>query len=632
MPPQIASPRACRNAGQECESGSLSRELSLLTAIDLSMPLLRCVIGFVLAWTGFSNIPSGWAQEPQLETSFPLGMKLEQSTEFTLTGNDALKQATTLWSPQVDLDVERIEDKKAIRFRITPHPQETDPSSPFLLSGIDLYAVGPTGLGGPLRLQMADAQLVEILEDESSGRNDTPATAQKLPLNSVVNAVINPATDVDCFQVTLSAGQALRVRFQSLSLGNEVEPAITIFDPQGRELLHDDGSDLEPTLAFRAPMAGAYTIRVHERVWRKPVAAGYRLTVTDRPVVLAAFPPVLIADQEQEVKLIGYGLNDQFDTAAVVNKQSTAISEPLTSLTTRLSPPAIARVHDNQAAPASMAAFTVFDYQHPGTVGVVRLNRGDENTQVEDDSTNQHPETAPFITVPADIPGHFPEPRDQDWFRLQLAKDQKLWFDAYGERLGQLMDLQIDIHDAQGKLLNSLADTAAAKNRKDALAAATLDPVASWKAPAEGEYRFIIRDLYGTSVAGPTRIYRLFVTETPPVECVIAAHIVNLKPGGTAKLELYHHGSAVDQETITLQALDLPEGITAETLQLPTGGKPGVLILKAKENAPAWTGLLQLQAQRGDKPLPVRAIAPWRSGNTDSPRQTAGTVLHILGE
>lgn len=596
------------------------------------MPLLRCLICFLWGWVGFSSLPPALGQGLKLETVFPLAIDLDQSTELTVTGDAALKQATSVWSPQVNLEVERIPDKKAIRFRVTPQPEETALSGPLQLSGLDLYAVGPDGLGGPLRLQVADSQLTELLEEESSARNDTLATAQELPLNSVVNAVIDSATDADCFRVTLAAGQPLRVRFQSQSLGNDVEPALTIFDPQGRELLHDDGSELEPTLAFRAPTAGDYTIRVHERVWRKPAAPGYRLTVTDLPLVLAAFPPVVIPNQEQEIELIGYGLQDSPDDKTDSSGRANRVAESLTAITTRISAPRITHTHDNQAAPASMAAFPVLHYQHPDTVGVVRLHIGDKHTQIEAEALNQQPDSAPFITIPADIHGRFLKPRDQDWYRLQLEKDQTLWFDAYGERLGQMMDLQIDIHDAQGKLLSSLSDTAAAKNRKDPLAAATLDPVGSWKAPAEGEYRFIIRDLYGTSVAGPTRSYRLFVTETPPQECVIAAEVVNLKPDETAKFALYHHGSAVKQETITVQALNLPEGVTAEPLRLTTGGKPGEFTLKADKNAPAWTGLLQLQAELGDKPLPIRAVAPWRAGNTTSPRQTAGTVLHILGE
>lgn len=592
------------------------------------MRLMHSVTSLAVVLAGLSLTTALMAQGPKLETVFPLAVEFDQPAEFTFTGDAALKQATTFWSPQAELDVGRMEDAKAIRFRITAHPGTTaDADDPFLMTGIDLYAVGPKGLGGPIRLSLADPQIVEVLEEESSGRNDTLATAQPLPLNSAVSAVIDPATDVDCFRVALSAGQPLRVWCQSRSLGNDVEPALTIFDPHGREILHDEGDQPEPLLAFRAPLAGDYTIRVHERVWRKPKASGYRLTVTDRPVVLAAFPAVLVRDQEQEVELTGYGLDD-----ATATQQDTSLMEPLTTITTRLAPPLLTPEHDNQAVPASMAAFSVIHYRHPGTVGVVSFSLANESIQIEDDNENQHPQSAPFLTLPADVSGRFLQPRDQDWYRFQARKDQTLWFDAYGERLGQSMDLQIDIHDAQGKLLTSLTDTTAARDRKDPLAAATLDPIGSWKVPAEGEYRFIIRDLYGTSVAGPTRQYRLFVAEAPVGECVMAAGIVNLKPGGSAKLAVYHHGPAAGKETIAVQALDLPEGVTAETIPLPTGGKPGELILKADKDVPAWTGLMRLQAQRGELELPVRATAAWREGSPLPLRQTAGPVLHIIGE
>lgn len=590
------------------------------------MPLF--VVGVLVLATG-----SAIAQGPKLETVFPLGIVFEQPVEFTLTGDAVLKAATTLWSPQAELDVERIDDAKAIRFRITARPRGTmSATGPFPLTGIDLYAVGEKGLGGPLRLQVTDSQLAEVLEDESSGRNDTLATAQPVAINAVVNAAIDPATDSDCYRVTLSAGQPLRVRFQSTSLGNAVEPAITIFDPNGRELLHDDGSDLEPTLALRAPIAGDYTIRVHERVWRKPAAAGYRLTITDRPVLLAAFPAVLIPDTKQDVELTGYGLTPSPDTAmnADAVKSPATIAEPLSTTTVSLTPPAHDAAHHSTDAPAGMVAFPMFHYQHPETVGAVRLGWGDATTQVEDDAANQQPQSALFLTLPADVSGRFLQPRDQDWYRVQVKKDQTLWFDAYGERQGLLMDLQIDIHDAQGKLLTSLSDTAAGKDRKDPLAAATLDPVGSWKAPADGEYRFILRDLYGTSVAGPTRQYRLFVTEHPVGECVIANEIVNLKPGETAKLALYHHGPAAGKQTISVTASDLPAGITAEPAQLPTGGKPGELVLKAADDAPVWTGVLTLHAERDTQPLPVRAVTPWRAGAATPLRQTTGSILHVL--
>ena len=58
--------------------------------------------------------------------------------------------------------------------------------------------------------------------------------------------------------------------------------------------------------------------------------------------------------------------------------------------------------------------------------------------QDEQDQSRPAPQS---IELPCRVRGRFAERSEVDWFSFQAAKDQVVHLEAFGERLGQLMDM-----------------------------------------------------------------------------------------------------------------------------------------------------------------------------------------------
>jgi hypothetical protein len=528
------------------ESLPMSHRIELSSAT-----LVVCVWGLIL------SASPAVANPPQIQAVFPLGLSRGEEVELTLTlasplpevGNGEALHGISLWSPQVALEATSMADSKGEHWTCRVNSSDA-------IDYFDLYLIGPTGISNPMRLALSD--LPEVMEDKDAKGNDTRETSQLIGIPSVVNGILDPGTDRDCYRVALDEGQPVQLRFQSTTWGSSVAGALTLIDPLGREFLHDDGRSSEPIVSFVARMAGDYTIEIHERAYRKGAFPAYRLSVVDKPLLATQFPQVLRSE------------------------------EP----------------------------------------------KSDKSLTIEDEPLNDRPESAPWVDLPADVCGQFLHVRDQDWFRIEAKSGEQLWFEAFGERLGQEMDLEIGIHDSQGKLLTTLSDTPAVANRSDPWAAATLDPSGSWKVPADGEYRLILRDLYNSSLAGPDRHYRLMIRREPPDPAIVVTDSVYLQPGQEVQLPIYRHGPLPEGHSLLVRAIDLPSGVTASEARLEGDMLTASLNFTADTLSPPWRGVIRLQAElitEGESPTSRAVVAHYITPLDRNPLESRarGPVLVI---
>ena len=97
--------------------------------------------------------------------------------------------------------------------------------------------------------------------------------------------------------------------------------------------------------------------------------------------------------------------------------------------------------------------------------------------------------------------GRIDPPGDQDTFRISLQKGDKRLFRVESRALGRPLDPVLRVLDAGGKILAESDDTG--RNSRDL--------ELSFTAPADGEYRLLVRDLNGQG--GPRFAYLLSVLE-----------------------------------------------------------------------------------------------------------------------
>src|SRR5262249_18547171 len=134
----------------------------------------------------------------------------------------------------------------------------------------------------------------------------------------------------------------------------------------------------------------------------------------------------------------------------------------------------------------------------------------------EPHSTRKQAQKVPF---PCAVAGRFVRPRQIDWYRFRAKKNELIWIEAIGERDGEAMDLEIVVQDGGGHQLATLTDFGAAppkgakKGAKETTTfpLGTLDAMGLVKATSDSDIYILVRDLYGSTLWGVERTYRLIV-------------------------------------------------------------------------------------------------------------------------
>ena len=189
------------------------------------------------------------------------------------------------------------------------------------------------------------------------------------------------------------------------------------------------------------------------------------------------------------------------------------------------------------------------------------------------------------IASPVALSGRIDPPGDQDVFRLSLRKGDRRVIRVESRALGRPLDPTLRVLDAAGKILAESDDT----GRNDR------DLERSFTAPADGEYRLIVRDLNGRG--GPRFAYLLSVLEPrPDFTLSLASDRFDLTPGKMTKITVAVQRKDGFAEPIEIVAEDLPAGITATRVT----SKPG--------DASARSVVLELSADDCSCPGPFRIV------------------------
>jgi hypothetical protein len=201
-------------------------------------------------------------------------------------------------------------------------------------------------------------------------------------------------------------------------------------------------------------------------------------------------------------------------------------------------------------APLGPRELRIATPQGVSSVGLVVVVDGPVIIEGDDtaDSANDRPAGAVKLSLPAVVSGRVGKAEDVDWYSFDLAKNERIGFEVWGNRLqNKIHDLQthldpiLTLHDSTGREL------AAADNNRFA------DPVLTFQAPEAGTYFLQIRD---TTYAGnPSWGYALLGVTGP---IATSTHPMAVNPGATASLEL--HGPGTDPAKKI--ALAVPSGLT----------------------------------------------------------------------
>lgn len=521
---------------------------------------------------GLFFVVSARSQEPQLALIFPAGGQRGTSVDVTLEGKD-LKETQSLFFSHAQISAKKVAEN---RFTVTIPASVAE-------GDYDVWAVTKTGLSNPRRWVVGS--FPEVSEKD---KNDEPMAAQNVQLPIVVNGKLDPGTDRDYYRFEAVAGQQVTMHFRSETLDYSARPAMTLFGPTGKELLHDDGRDAEPMLHFEASAAGAYVLKIEERSYQKGDNV-YRLAIFTGPSLVAAHPQFLTQGKSQRVTLYGYGL-------------AGAKSAGLQSIQADVKAPSDGDRDGGGWTLANALSLDAFRYHHPATYGQVRFGLTENVvTLAAENATTQA--TAQSVASPSWIAGRFLKPRQVDWYRVKVKKGDTFWLEAVGERDGKVMDLEIAIQDAKGKVLKTISDVVLKKGQKSLYPLDTFDPMDSWTALADGEIFIVVRDLHGTTRWGVTRTYRLHIGKNTG-HVRVAALPAGVIPrgfavaaGSTLTIPLIAERRGGHQAPIRVRALGLPPGLVAKETVIAKDQPSANLTITAAKDAKSWVGRLTLTAE-----------------------------------
>jgi hypothetical protein len=512
----------------------------------------------------------------------------------------------------------------------------------------DAAVVGRFGVSNPRAFAVGVAPQV-IKEKEC----DSPAAALAVPTDATV-AGRATAAKADHYALDLAAGQRIHLEAWCRRLDSRMVPVLELVDPAGKVIAVARGTRQDdPFIDIAVPGAGRHVVRIHDLFAGGGEEWCYRLTCSTGPWIDFVFPPAGRPGEALRVEVFGRGLPG--GSPALIEGGNAGLESVVVDA--RLAAPAAgaaARFNWRLFSPRDAAASLA-------DLGGGPLDGGPQPLPalavaapvIREHEPNDDPAAPQAIEVPGCVAGRFQPRHDRDWYAFTAKAGDVLWLEVTSARLGLPTDPALVVEslstDAAGRPVGK--EVAAADDGPGDFAGPLVDrpsadPVLEFKAPADGTYRVLVRDLTADSVAAPHHVYVLEVRRPVPDFEVVAllAHpnradanrqqlaTLSLPVGGALPIDILVVRKDGFSADVTVTAEGLPAGVTAPPLSIPARANRGTLVLTAAEGSAPAAGTFRIEAKvrSGDTDL-VRVARPatlrWNVDNANQPQ-----VLRMVRE
>ncbi len=392
----------------------------------------------------------------------------------------------------------------------------------------------------------------QTLEAEPNDDFHNPQKIAALP--ATINGKLDKAGDVDSFAVAMKRGQTLVAWMQAYVLASTFDGMLRVVDKDGNETaFNHDGRTLDPFLAWTAPSDGTFIVQTMGFVYPATSGVGftggegcvYRLHLTSGPLVRHTLPLALPRGKKTPVELTGWNLTSpraEIDGAKFPANAETA-ELGLAGIATEL----------------------------PATISDMP-----EILEKEPNDTAANALSLPPVEIPTGITGRIARAGDEDRFAFTAVKGRAYSFKANAARVGSPLDAWLKIENKDGKQLAANDDANGSK-----------DPELTWTAPADGSFLCAIGDV--SHHGGDDFIYRLTVSEAAPsFEAAVATSAFAVQPGKTTDVKVTLKRTGGHKTKLQLAAKNLPEGVTAPTVEISEKSNEATLkITSATDNKAA---------------------------------------------
>lgn len=485
--------------------------------------------------------------------------------------------------------------------------------------------------------------------DTDKGRNDSPATAQLIPLNSTVFGYIPNAQpqDHDWYAADCRKGQRLSVeavaaRLGTLHYGGMNDPAVRIYDADGKELGRNDDNALhsqDPVVSVVTPRDGRYFIDMHQQMdYEAGRPRHYVLHVGTFARPLVAFPLGGQAGQQIPLTLIGDVRGDlktdvvlpsnpgPFEaaiTSVYPEKVLTQCAEEDRSVGRDHRPVRIAR--DN--GPKLRASGSPLNEPRPPSPNRIHVAPFGDVFEAGSHNSADNPQQI-NSALPLAINGRIESEGEVDWYRFTAKKGERYRVRTYGKTLDSELDARIWLRPAPGNPSqrtyneddsrwepHDLVGHHYREQIKD-----RLDPIFMFEPDADGDWLIGVGDT--RREFGPRHIYRVefqphvdsafvFFPAYPSQAEIVRDRIV-LYPG-----HRYMHPMGVQpgfgsnyNGPLQLRAKNLPEGVTIEAAPFTQDAGIIPVMFSATKDASIGADLIDLVVE----PVDPKARENYRGG------------------
>ena len=363
------------------------------------------------------------------------------------------------------------------------------------LSNILLFSVGAFP-------EVTEAEI----EAEDGNTNDEAETAEPVDTPVIVNALLEGA-ERDVYRFQAKAGQRLVFEVEGRRAGSALDPALRVFDGQGRVIARNNdapGLGVDPRAEVMFEAAGEYFVEVHDARFSEQKQNFYRLKIGDFAYAEAMFPLGWTRGEPVEVELSG----GSFDQPVTVRPRSNGLGAEAAFGFVRIPGP-------------------------PGSLPLpLRLSDGPEALELA--TAHQGPAPIEPETV---LNARIAKPGEKDRYRLPVKPGENWFIELRAADLGtsQLYGV-LNLYDGEGNPLAEAGYETGEQNPNAVLARfrPNSQPAAALEIPPGVEELVIeVEDLLDRG--GPGFGYRLSARKHPPdFLLTIDSPYINIPQRGSA--------------------------------------------------------------------------------------------------
>jgi hypothetical protein len=493
------------------------------------------------------------------------------------------------------------------------------------LGNHDVRVVNKWGVSNPRVFHVGDLKEV----DEVEPNNDiavAPNKAQRVEINTTVNASLNQPSDVDYYVFKATKGQRVVVSCLASTLDSRAQPAVELYDARGRQLGENvfySGDDAVVDLT--APEDGDYHVRVYQftHTFRTAIVGGlppgtsdnqYRLSIGTAPWIDAVVPCVVEPGKTVTVTVWGRNLPggkpdpDARLDGVVLEKATATVTAPADGkgklAFTGVTPPSggFAEGFEFRLKNASGSS-------NPYLIGLARA------PVVVEAGENDSPEKAQAVTLPCEIAGVVEKRNDADWYKFTAKKGEAWNVQVYSQRLGAptFMTFALRNPKTKGEIYEApLEPNTNVYPRR--FFRRSEDPYPfRFVAPEDGEYQLLVTSRAAGTMFGPRHTYAVRIAKDEPDFKLVALGEEEYVPsattvpaGGSQAFNVIIERDGDFASDVELTVEGLPAGVTCAPQTLAGSVRETTLVLTAAPGAADWAGPVKIKGTATKKRKPKK--------------------------